>query len=398
MNTPSNKFYSSIRIGAEENKFAMSSSVFTQPKTIKPPYSWVEHIPFAFFLIHTLKPKLLVELGVHIGNSYNAFCQAVKMLELDTQCYGIDTWQGDEHANFYDESVYNELFAYQQREYPEFSFLLRHSFDEMLESFEDNCIDLLHIDGYHSYEAVKHDFDNWLPKMSEKGVVILHDTAVKERDFGVWKLWEEISIHYPSFNFTHGYGLGVIAVGSKVPQEFLKFLQAANREPFFKELFARLGHYITVLEQNKTLEQLVPSQRLCAQLFIDTGSGFSEEQSIVKTVTVGEQQLEFNLSAYPKIKQLRFDPLNDLTYVEIQQITVRDDNGISHQVLKCQTNACLQHGNHLWFDHGDPNLVLDLLNLPKPQQITVRLKYLTLGNDTYRALWEIQKKVLASRE
>jgi len=164
--------------------------IFNLPQRIVSPYSWVEHSAFAFLVISSLKPRLFLELGVHIGNSFNAFCQAVKTLHTNTKCYGVDSWYGDEQAGFYDESIYYELFKYQQKEYKEFAYLLKMTFDKALGYFSDNSVDLLHIDGFHTYEAVKHDFYSWLPKVSDNGVVILHDTQVREKDFGVWKLWE----------------------------------------------------------------------------------------------------------------------------------------------------------------------------------------------------------------
>jgi glycosyltransferase involved in cell wall biosynthesis len=203
--------------------------------------AWIEHTPLAFFLVSILRPKLFVELGVYTGYSYNAFCQAVKALKTDTCCYGIDTWKGDKQCGFYGEDVYQQLQNYQLKEYSEFSHLLRTTFNEGLAYFPTQGIDLLHIDGLHTYEAVKHDYEGWLPKMSDKGVILLHDTMVKDRDFGVWRLWNEVASQYPSFNFTHGCGLGILAVGTNVSNEFLDFLKEANINLFYQKLFFSLG-------------------------------------------------------------------------------------------------------------------------------------------------------------
>jgi GT2 family glycosyltransferase len=205
---------------------------------------WIEHVPFAFWIIEAFKPKVLVELGVHNGVSYFSFCQAVEALKIDTECYAVDTWKGDEHAGFYDESVFEKVKDYNTKTFPAFSTLIRSTFDEAKEYFSDGAIDLLHIDGLHTYEAVKHDFDIWLPKLSENGIVIFHDINVRERDFGVLKLWEELSRNYPHFQFDFGYGLGILAVG-KIIQPDLKELFNKNNDSsfysFLTSLFSERG-------------------------------------------------------------------------------------------------------------------------------------------------------------
>ena len=174
--------------------------------------AWSGHVPFAYDLMSVFKPATFVELGCHRGESYSAFCQAVADFNLPSICYGVDTWKGDKHAGFYDDSIYDELTSFNQKNYSTFSYLVRSDFDSASAQFSEESIDLLHIDGLHTYEAVKHDFDVWLPKVKKSGLILFHDIVVRHDDFGVWKLWEELQQRFATFSFHHGYGLGVLAL------------------------------------------------------------------------------------------------------------------------------------------------------------------------------------------
>jgi hypothetical protein len=226
------------------------------PARIVPFPSWLGHTPFALWLIGALRPRMIVELGVHTGNSYCAFLQAVDTLGLDTRCFGIDHWQGDEHAGHYGDDVYQELQAYHDPRYGTFSTLLRSSFEGALPYFSEGSVDLLHIDGFHTYEAVLADFQSWLPKVSSRGVALFHDTNVRERGFGIWQFWEELTSRHPHFEFLHSHGLGVVYLGSEPLTGPLKALfaakTAAERESI-QNYFARLGTSVVERLATRTL-------------------------------------------------------------------------------------------------------------------------------------------------
>jgi hypothetical protein len=220
------------------------------PARITSPFGWVGHIPFAMLLVELAQPRLLVELGTHSGNSFNAFCQAVDHLELPTRCFAVDSWEGDPHAGAYSDEVYRALQTHVGGRYGRFATLLKMTFDEAKVHFADASIDILHIDGYHTYEAVRHDFENWLPKLSDQAVVLFHDTHVRQADFGVWRFWDELKQRYPAVEFPHSHGLGVLFVGKAIAPQLRVLL---DMEPAlwlrFQHLTERLGNGVGVTEQ-----------------------------------------------------------------------------------------------------------------------------------------------------
>lgn len=223
--------------------------------------AWAGHIPFAMFITSAFRPRVFVELGTFCGASYCAFCQAVKSVKTKTKCFAVDTWQGDAHAGQIEREVLVKLKAYHDPLYGDFSRLVESTFDDALDDFADGSIDLLHIDGFHTYEAVHHDFETWQPKMSTRGIVLFHDTTVRERDFGVWKFWDEVKQNRPFFEFLHSHGLGVLFVGEDLPEELqLLFAADKNQTAVIRKFFNSLGERIELAmnyqTQSKRVEEL----------------------------------------------------------------------------------------------------------------------------------------------
>jgi O-antigen biosynthesis protein len=222
MNKHSDSFSRSAGEGSETGIEPILSAaldpLFWRPERLGVASGWWAHVPFAFWIVAICRPRLLVELGTYSGVSYAAFCEAAIRSQSGTRCYAVDTWKGDPQTGEYDESIYNEFRSFHDKRYAAFSELIRSAFDEAVRFFEDGTIDILHIDGYHTYESVRNDFEKWRVKLSDHAVVLMHDTNVKQKDFGVWRLWYELRKQYPSFEFSHQHGLGVLAVGRDVPR------------------------------------------------------------------------------------------------------------------------------------------------------------------------------------
>ncbi len=220
--------------------------LFSSPRRLTLLSASREHIPFAMFLVDLLRPKVVVELGTQYGDIYLAFCQAVQELGLSTRCYAIGTWKDDPHAGFQSANILSELKAHHDILYGSFSSIINSTFDDALEHFSTRSIDILHIDRHSTYEAVKHDFESWLPRMTDRGIVLIHDINFREGGIGVWKLWEEVAERYPYFEFVHGRGLGVVAIGKKWPAELAELFEVSGEDILkLRSFFFQLGQQLT---------------------------------------------------------------------------------------------------------------------------------------------------------
>jgi len=95
----------------------------------------------------------------------------------------------------------------------------------VMELLDGNKLDLLLIDGDHSYEGVKKDFFNYSPLVGKGGWIIFHDIIPDYRTrYGIrttsWtgevpKFWNQIKRDYSHFEIVDdpnqdGYGIGVL--------------------------------------------------------------------------------------------------------------------------------------------------------------------------------------------
>lgn len=189
---------------------------------------WSGHRRFGYDLVSYYEPENLVELGSFYGCSTFAFMQAIKENNLKTKIFPVDLWEaGDKFTiHDYEQDVYGFFTEIYEREFSSvYTRMMKMSFDNALPDFENGSIDVLHIDGSHAYEDVRHDFESWLPKVKDKGIVLFHDISEQllyGKTLGSCIFWKEIR---EKFSFTvemqHSWGLGILFLSEKKYKDFL---------------------------------------------------------------------------------------------------------------------------------------------------------------------------------
>jgi hypothetical protein len=165
------------------------------------PSAWTGHRSFADWLVRELKPTTTVDLGVDYG--FSLFALAIPQIG---HVYGIDSfeaWGDDTSGGGYHPDNYDMVMRFKTQHCLDNITVIRGYFSDVAKTW-NLPIDLLHIDGLHTYNAVKEDWDNWTRFLTGHGVVIMHDVASFD---GVKQFYNEIP--WPKVYFGHSAGLGV---------------------------------------------------------------------------------------------------------------------------------------------------------------------------------------------
>jgi hypothetical protein len=182
---------------------------------------FLQHIPFGMYLVDAVRPRLLVELGAESSQSYAAFTQTIRERELSTLANVVD--RAHERA------------------------------DQAAARYEDGDVDFLFHDGTGDLASLRRDFAAWKPKLSRRGVFLLLGTRGGDAE----KLWNELRPAHPSFELSHGGGLGLLAVGAEPPGQ----VRALLAQPHVEGFFALLGRAIAVEADKRALEEQLRLQR-----------------------------------------------------------------------------------------------------------------------------------------
>jgi hypothetical protein len=365
--------------------------------------AWTAHLYFAYDLVALFQPAILVELGTDRGESFFAFCQSAAENKTGTRCFAVDTWRGDEHAGQYDEITFAQVTAHNRAHYDDFSSLMRCTFDAALDKFSAASIDLLHLDGLHSEEAVRRDVTNWLPKLRPGALLLLHDVAVRSRDFGVWKVWEKLRGQGRAWTFDAGPGLGVWQnpPNEPLPEPIENLFSGAEAErhellQYYRARTNQLEERIAREWRDGTVRDLPFLQQTVIQVFHTKDGVHREEDSVNARIGHGEwKEISIPLPRHAGANPLRIDFVSPLTIVEITLLRLTDGREIVFeatedyqfsQIMLAGDVERLPHPNYLRLKITgiDPQLYLPPISFPKVEESLVLKMRLRVDPETSR--------------
>ena len=143
--------------------------------------------------------RIGAEIGVWKGKfTYNI----LELLPNIEKLYCVDPWiMYEEYKNSLQSDTfikanYNNIFNVyknQTKKYKKKIVTLKMMSEEALKKIPDGCLDWIFIDANHSYEYVKQDIINWIPKVKSGGLVSGHDYGRDTHsDIGVTKAVDEL--------------------------------------------------------------------------------------------------------------------------------------------------------------------------------------------------------------
>jgi hypothetical protein len=126
------------------------------------------------------------------------------------------------------------------------------------------------------------------------------------------------------------------------------------------------------------------------KLYVDTGKGLNEDESIVYKIDTGKNQLHFDLTPFNEICELRFDPIDCAACLKINRIAFSTLNGQEYEYdpEQVKSNARFHQNSLLMFDSDDPQMffMLSQENMRGIKQLSISL---TIHHTKADALREI---------
>jgi predicted O-methyltransferase YrrM len=161
-----------------------------------------------------LRPATVLEIGTSMGGTLYLW---TRLAQPDALIISVDLPGGKFGGGY--SSLRTPLYERFSREQQQLHLLRASSHDgstmaEVKRLLGDRSVDFLFIDGDHTYEGVKQDWEMYSPLVRPGGLVAFHDIAGNYDDTQVKRLWDDIKpgyVHNEYMTHPRGfYGIGVL--------------------------------------------------------------------------------------------------------------------------------------------------------------------------------------------
>jgi predicted O-methyltransferase YrrM len=163
--------------------------------------------------VEKIKPKKILEIGTANGGTLFSICRSSPK---DAKIISIDLPRGKFGGGYanWRKWLYKLFVIGKQKIY----FIRNDShskqtLEEVEKLLNGGKIDFLFIDGDHTYEGVKRDFNIYSKIVRDGGLIAFHDIARTENDSKVYEFWEEIKKLYNNKEFINNECQGWAGIG-----------------------------------------------------------------------------------------------------------------------------------------------------------------------------------------
>jgi hypothetical protein len=150
-------------------------------------------LPPFYQIFDYIRPKTICEIGTHDGKSAIQFVDYCLQINPKLKYYGYDAFDAVKNNQDFHEKEINGKGAgsmytatknleHRQKKYKNFEFKLIKGFTN--DTLKESVYDFVYIDGGHSYETVKHDYN----MVSKSKVIVFDDYQTP----GVKKFFDEL--------------------------------------------------------------------------------------------------------------------------------------------------------------------------------------------------------------
>ncbi|MBI3511417.1 MAG: class I SAM-dependent methyltransferase [Bacteroidetes bacterium] len=190
--------------------------LFSKQGELIRPWQFREEMEQLAALIEEIKPAVAVEIGTANGGT---LFMTARLSAPDAILVSIDLPEGP-YGGGYPESkvlVYRSFSCNEQKiELVRDDSHTEKTFEGLKKNLDGKKIDYLFIDGDHSYDGVKKDFEMYSALVRPGGWVAFHDIVVHpDETTNVYKFWAEIKKNYEHREFVKDwnqkrFGIGVL--------------------------------------------------------------------------------------------------------------------------------------------------------------------------------------------